>query len=446
MKNATADRFCNRGCTRNTYCDLHSGIELSLTDPAAEYKSSLQRNFLWMLAGNVTYACLQWAILIVIAKLTTAVHVGQFALALAITAPVFTLANQGLRDLQATDASRHFEFADYFGYRLMTTGFALCGVWIIMRVFGYPSVVLWVGFAKALEAISDVFYGLYQQRESMRCMAISMVLRGLMSVTAVATLTLATHSIEWAAAGLVISTAAVLLLHDARQLRALLSSNGCDALRLMPEFNPRTLYGLAWLAFPLGVAQALNSIAITIPRYVLERYAGPASLGIFAAVMYVVIAGRTFIGAISQACIARLSQLYASRDRAGFRSLWLRQVLIAVCFGAAGLLVSVFCGGPLLSFVYRPEYAEHSQILVLAMVVGFINYLAEFASAALTAIRYIKIQPALLAACAITSSIASATLIPRFGLSGAACAVLITGAVQLALYITALYKPVFVGE
>ena len=61
-------------------------------------------NVLWALIGNVGYTAFQWGILICIAKLGSAADVGKFALGLAVTAPVITLANLHLRVLEATDA------------------------------------------------------------------------------------------------------------------------------------------------------------------------------------------------------------------------------------------------------------------------------------------------------------------------------------------------------
>ena len=52
------------------------------------YRLRLRVNFLWTLSGNVVYAACQWGMLVVLAKLGTHQMVGEFALALAITAPI----------------------------------------------------------------------------------------------------------------------------------------------------------------------------------------------------------------------------------------------------------------------------------------------------------------------------------------------------------------------
>src|SRR5512143_2641504 len=67
---------------------------------------SLRRNFSWTLAGNIVYAGCQWGVLVILAKLGTPEMVGQFALGLAVTAPVIIFANLALRGVQVTDANR----------------------------------------------------------------------------------------------------------------------------------------------------------------------------------------------------------------------------------------------------------------------------------------------------------------------------------------------------
>ena len=52
---------------------------------------SIRADFAWTLAGNVVYAASQWAILSLTAKLGSAELLGQYALVMALTAPVATL-------------------------------------------------------------------------------------------------------------------------------------------------------------------------------------------------------------------------------------------------------------------------------------------------------------------------------------------------------------------
>src|SRR5579864_9762127 len=92
---------------------------------------SLTGNFSWTLVGTGLYAFCQWGMLVVLAKLCSPDMVGQFALALAITAPVFVFAGLNLRTVQVTDARRDFQFGDYLGLRLLSIAAALAVVFAI---------------------------------------------------------------------------------------------------------------------------------------------------------------------------------------------------------------------------------------------------------------------------------------------------------------------------
>src|SRR5262245_26234 len=98
---------------------------------------TIRHNFAWTFVGNLVYAASQWAMLAVLAKLGNPVMVGQFALALSISAPVIMFTNLALRQVQATDARRDYSFGIYLGLRLITTALSLLIVAGIVLAAGY---------------------------------------------------------------------------------------------------------------------------------------------------------------------------------------------------------------------------------------------------------------------------------------------------------------------
>ena len=104
---------------------------------------TLRVNFLWTLAGNVIYAACQWGILVALAKLGTPQMVGEFALALAVTAPILIGAGLSLRSVQATDALGEYEFRDYFSLRLLTSAAAVLAVAGVVCFSPYGARAAW---------------------------------------------------------------------------------------------------------------------------------------------------------------------------------------------------------------------------------------------------------------------------------------------------------------
>ena len=105
---------------------------------AAQHRAlTLRDNFSWTFVGNVVYAASQWGILTVLAKLGSPEMVGQFALGLAIAAPVVMFTNLQLRGVLATDARDEYRFGDYLALRLCATLLAMLTISGLVLLGGY---------------------------------------------------------------------------------------------------------------------------------------------------------------------------------------------------------------------------------------------------------------------------------------------------------------------
>lgn len=404
---------------------------------------SLRTNFAWTLAGNVIYAGSSWAMLMVLAKLGTPETVGQFALGLAVTAPVIMFANLQLRAIQATDAKGEYHFADYFGLRLIALVLALLVIAGIVQISPYDLhlclIIIIIGFGKAIDAVSDVIYGQLQQDEQMDRIGISLMLKGILSLFALFLGQYLTHDVFWASVGWSLASVVVLCFYDipsgALILRRNAQSSGRITLyhRLYPRFHISTLVRLTQLALPLGITMMLISLNSNIPRYFLERYSGERELGIFAAMAYLMVAGSTIIAALGQSATPRMSKHYALGEIQALQRLLLKLLTFGVILGVVSLVVALVAGSALLGLLYQSEYANYSDVFVLLTLAAAVSYIASVGGYGVTAIRYFKIQPAIYAICVVCTVIFCAWLIPTHGVWGAAWAVILANNIQVIL-------------
>lgn len=420
---------------------------------------TLRRNFSWTFVGNVIYAACQWGMLVVLAKLGSPEMVGQFTLGLAITAPVILFTSLQLRVVQATDAKQQYVFGDYLGLRLISTGLALPIVTGITLTAQYPwetlLVILVVALAKAVESISDIFYGLMQQHERMDRIAISMMIKGPLSLLFLGLGIYLTNNVLWGAVGLAIAWAIVLFGYDIPSGVWLLDTYQEKpqgkvpekpplALAIRPRWHWANIRKLVWLALPLGFVMMLISLNSNIPRYFIEHYLGERELGFFAAISYLMVAGGMVVNALGESANPRLAKYYVAGDSTAFRTLLFKLVGIGGLLGGVGVLVTAVAGRQILTLLYRPEYAEYANLLVWLMVVTGINYVSSFLGYGMTAARYFRIQMPLFALVTAISATVCLWLIPTTGLLGGAIALLIAAVVQaifsLAVILQALYK------
>jgi O-antigen/teichoic acid export membrane protein len=391
----------------------------------------LRVNFSWTLIGNLVYAACQWAMLSVLAHLGKPEMVGQFALGLAVTAPVLMCANLNLRSVQATDSQREYSFANYLRLRLFTTSLVLPIILGIAWFSGYRGVtlaaILIIGLAKSFESLSDIYYGLMQQNEQMRPIAISMMVKGALSLAAMAIVLKTTGSLIWAVVFLAATWALIFFVYDLPQGRRLLSLFGdskCDSRpQLVQAGSTPILMRLAILAAPMGLVMFLISFNSNVPRYFIEKQLGLRELGIFAALSYLIMASNTVVGALGQSATPRLSHYYATARRKDFVALLAKLAVIATVIGALGVLGAALVGKPLLALLYGAEYSRYGALFVWIMVVSWLTDLGSMMGYGMTAARRFKVQAPLYGAVVIATFISCWMLIPPLGLLGATLAI-----------------------
>jgi O-antigen/teichoic acid export membrane protein len=415
---------------------------------------SLTRNFIWTLGGNVVGSGCQWAIVVLLAKISTPEVVGQFALAMAVAIPITFLADFRLRVLYVTDTQEKYRFREMLGLRFVLACVSLLAILItcaIARFDSYASIVtLAVGVAQLADFLSESYFGKLQRDERMDRIAISLIARNILAVTLFTTAVFVTHQLLWGIAGILLGRSLVLLFYDARygapdpEATARVPARSSWKLRLLdrfrPEWNLSRQREMLAVALPLAIVSVLVSVNGYVPRYVLESYLGKRDLGMYSAINYIPAGCFMVATALGYAVFARLSKLFGHGDLAGFRRLLLRIAGVYASLGVAGVIGAAVLGRQVLSFVYRPEYAQHVELLRWLMVVGAIQCLTMSMQCGLTAASQFRVQVPLFAGVAATSLIGCLLLVPRMGLAGAALAALISSLVQLCASATLVWR------
>ncbi len=395
---------------------------------------SVRSNFVWSLAGNVLYALCQWGVLVVLAKMCPAETVGIYLLGITVTSPIFLFAGLQLRRLQATDTREEFQFGHYFGLQIMACVVAMLACWGAGWFSGHRdavlAVILLVGFNKAIETLSNTFYGLFQQRERLDRISKSMVLQSALSAAGLCGGIALLDDIVWACAWSAIARLIAVFAYDvpsvlwlagtdsklSRQPSAI--SHQLSVCRPLWERGP--LWRLAMLGVPLGVTGMLVSLNTNFPRYFVEQFGGKAELGIFGVLCAPLYVMHTLTKSLESSASARLAMLHATGDVRGFRRLLGQLMATHTSVALAGVLVAWLFGRPLLTLLFNATYAEHVDVFVTIMWATLVATSAGVMMTALIAARFIQIQLPLITATSLVSLAACWWLVPIFGMQGAA--------------------------
>lgn len=417
-----------------------------LAAPSITRGLSLRANFSWTFVGNTIYSACQWGALVALAKLSSPVIVGQYALGVAIATPVTSLTGLQMRPVMASDVKQTYKFGEYLGFRLASTALAMLIILAIPLILhsGPMMTILTfvIGLALAMENISDIYYARLQYIDRMDRIAKSQILRAPLSLLVLCFGVYFTGKLTWAVAFTVLVRAAVLLGYDRRVQTH--SSEPLDAdspisfvafeqlkEALRPRWEPRKMGCILWLALPLGIVAMLVNLNVNMPRYFIQWKLGSRELGIYSALAFLMSAGNLLVSALAQAVFVPLARFYAEGRRRAFTLLLLKLLGIGTVLGAGGIVVAWIAGPKLLAIIYRPEYAAESRLLVWFMVVAWIGYLGQFMGSAMTSARLFVPQIPLFALGVLSITVGSYWLVPQMGLQGAIIASIVGLTIQL---------------
>lgn len=380
----------------------------------------LRQNAVWMMGGNAYYALCQWLALVAIARLGGTSDVGLFSLALSLCTPVMMFFNLGMRTVLASDVSEHHTLADYLLFRVITATLGLLTCVGIAIWYGEPSawIIVAVGASKTVETVADFCYGLNQRAMRLDRIAKSLILRGTLSTIALAAVFFATHDLTAAVSCYAASWIVVLLLFDRRAVTGpILFDRERTAISLR-EFLRNGV--------PLGVTALFVNLSPNIPRYVLEHRAGPDQLGIFSAMAYFIVIGTVVVSAVGQSLVPILARHHANGARREFYALTGKALLFAFSIGAGGVVLTLAIGRIVLELVYGDAFGLHADLFPLFALAATVAYVGNILGYVISAAKIFTLQAPAFFVSVLVSLAASYTLIPAYGIRGAAYTLILT--------------------
>ena len=125
-----------------------------------------------------------------------------------------------------------------------------------------------------------------------------------------------------------------------------------------------------------------------------------------------------------------VGRLFNREEKIKKTTLTRRTVLSAAALGVLAVATAAVAGRRLLTVAYAPEYAQEAPVLLWMAVAAGIGFAGKALAAAVTAARRLTVQLPIAVGSLAIAALASCVLVPRWGLVGAAWAVLATEATR----------------
>jgi O-antigen/teichoic acid export membrane protein len=382
--------------------------------------ASLGRDSLWGLAISAASVAGQWGVLAVAARGGSLAMLGELAWALALVLPVHLVA--GLQQRTALAAGTDGGLADHLRLRgataLVTLVSCTALAWGLHGAQAAASTAL-VALARGWEGLGEVALGLATRAGRLPLVAAVAWVRALaLPGGAVAGLAFG-GGVLGLAAGMAVGSALACAIE-------------LPLARGAPHGAPTPPAALLRRLWPLGAGLALAALVGSLPRLLLERSAGPAALGTFAAAATVATAWTTAALSWGPGASVRFGELGRAGDAVGIRRLQRRLAAVGVVGSVVLAAPAWILGDWGLALLFGPQPAGAGALLGALVAVAALDLAAAPSGYALTAGGcWLEQLPVLACAAAIAAGV-TALLAPAWGVFGAVAGLAAAHAVRLA--------------
>ena len=394
----------------------------------------------WLLSANILRNVGLIVVLVVLARLTSTETVGRYALALAITTPIFVLAQLGLKGVYLT-MQHDYRFRSYALVQLVMVAAAVMlsvGVAFVFNRDLLLTVTL-VAIIKVADSLCEFFSAplqkYYAARRIFWAYLTSAVLGSVVTGIALAV----TRDLDVALAGLAVTSLFVAIFLMWLPAQRLVRGREGDGHSLLAPALDRKRILLAGL--PMGVAGAILALVSSMPQYFLARDHGESTVGYFVVLLYIFAIVDIFSGTLTQAWIPKARQVLENIDRNHFR--FLRSTLVTTGWWSLVLMplavIGLIIASVLLPIVFGPEYTLSFEV-ALPLFVGIVVLPATHFGGTAVAVQNFYVHGITLSiASALVSLIACSALIPQFGAAGALWAITVAYSARGVLAFVILY-------
>jgi polysaccharide biosynthesis protein len=177
-----------------------------------------QKVFFWNILGSMSSAAVSVILLFIVTRILDSASADIYSFAYAIANLFVIVASFQVRDFQATDIKEKYSFDTYLMARIVSN------ILMVLLLIGYiilnPNthanigIIFWVSFFRVSEALSDVFQGLFQQRERLDIAGKSLFLRNTISTVVFALVLLISRNLLWSVIVQTISSFLFIALFD----------------------------------------------------------------------------------------------------------------------------------------------------------------------------------------------------------------------------------------
>ena len=338
-------------------------------DEVIEKDKGFRKNFIWNIIGTTFNAFNSLFFMIIITRVNGLENAGIFTLAFSTACILYIIGIYAGRIYQVTEASKEITDKDYIANRIIS-----CIIMIVIVIFFViinqydvykSSIFIILTMYKALEAFSDVLYGIMQKNELLEKAGKSTFMKAIISIIVFVIIDLSTKNLIISCLSIIVVFIAVILLYDIRKTKILIEKEN-----KVKRKNILNIFKNGFFTFAISF---LGLYITNAPKYAIDSVLTEEIQAIFG----IIIMPATVMSLLAQFLIHpylnTIFKLYQTNKYKELEKVTYKIILVIFLFGTLSIIAGYLFGTQVLGIIYGISL-ENYKIALTAILVGATFY------------------------------------------------------------------------
>lgn len=385
-------------------------------------KPSAKSIYIWNIAGSMFNSLLSVLLLLFVARWLNENESDIFSIAWAFGMQALTVGVFQVRLYQATDVKEKYSFSQYRRLRYISIAAMLVYtiIYIIYMKYSFYKaiIVLLICIARALEALSDVYQGWYQQKERLDLAGKIQTTRVIFGIIIFSLSLYIWQNLLISCSLYVVGHIIIFFLSDLRYYSAIKKIYDINRLGSKSKISK-----LIITCLPLFINAFIIMNIFNCPKFSIDNAIENGILPMGSQTRYGIIfmpasvLNLAFI--VFRPMITQMAIEWNANNRSGFYKSIRNIFLYLSALAVVALLSGWFLGCPVLSFIYKTDLAEYRLSLLILILGGVFNTFMYLLDNAITVIRKHSFLVIAYIITLLYTNIISDALVNKYGVLGA---------------------------
>lgn len=342
-----------------------------------------RKNFIWNTLGTGINAFNSLFFLIAVTRINGVSTAGIFTIAFSTACIIYVLGIYSGRIYQVTEQDTMISDKDYFISRIITI--VLMMITVICFVFFkkyelFKSIIfILLTLYKALEAFSDVLYGILQKNNKLDIVGKSLFIKSVLGIIFFVVFDIFTKNIILSILVLIIINGIIILFYDLKNNRNFLNFN--------IKVKKDSIIKIFKSGFYTFAISFLGIYILNAPKYAIDSFLEDNYQTVFG----IIVMPATVVGLVAQFLIHpflnKIVELYKNKEMKEIQKLGFKLVLVIAVFGIVSSILAYIIGTQILGIIYGLDLNLYKLKLFIIIIAATLYTIGIVYSSILTSIR-----------------------------------------------------------